>query len=381
MLLNLAMKYNFIEKKLGPDFAREKIKEIKTLINHSISFSLSGMPGVGGSIFLRYLSLQVFANFIYIDTYSLSEINRLGYYKLLLKELGNNKDLESEQECLELCRSQLQLLTKTNKRVVLILNRFDQLKPIFSNQFFADLLSFINVDREKIVLIITANKPYFEILPTGISADKVNIFSKAVYLPPFEALDYPKLLTISGFSKLHSREFNIKALELASGHYQLLQLLLKSERLELPFIDQFIKYQLQEIYNYLSFEQKKQIKKVAQDKIVGEVDSYLLDVGIIKKNTSSYRLFSPLFQEFVIGTTSNKFSVKEAKLFKLFKDNLNKVVTTDDIFKIVWGGEENSATDWGLSSLLYRLRKHPLVSGQGYFIESYKKLGYRMVKE
>lgn len=375
------MNSQFIESKLETPFVEDQIQPIEKIIQGSSSFTLSGMPGVGGSIFLRYLSLQTFAHFVYIDTYQLANITRLGYYQLLLQELGTTKIPNTEQTVLELCRKQLANLVKTNQRVVLILNRFDHLKNYFSNQLFGDLMSLHNVNTEKIVFIFTGNKPYIEILPNNITADKRNLFSKTVYLKPYTKPDLKQLLSISNNATIHSQDFINQALDLCGGHYQLLQLFLKSERLEPPFIDHFVKYQLKEIYDYLNYHQKKQLKKIVLGKNTESIDPYLLGVGLIKETNGQHELFTPIFAEFIRHNTSSKMSAKELKLFRLLKSHLGKLVTSEQIFAEVWSNDPDSASDWALSSLLYRLRKHPSVTSQNLIIENYKKQGYIMFKD
>ena len=52
-LLLRSNQYNFLEAKLGPDFAQDKLKEFKALIDSTLSFVVISMPGVGVSYFLN----------------------------------------------------------------------------------------------------------------------------------------------------------------------------------------------------------------------------------------------------------------------------------------------------------------------------------------
>src|SRR5260221_120339 len=183
------MKYHFREAQFSPDFRHEDVAKIKELIDHSITFSVAGMPGMGVTVFLRFLACQNFAHFIYVDAYALSEITKLELYQLLHNELGGTKKLKTEFEAIETCRSLLKELVKNDSRVVIILNRFDQLKKLFDNQLFSDLISLRNVKTDKIVLIFTGNKPYIELLPENIRGDMVNLFSKTLYLKPYSEAD------------------------------------------------------------------------------------------------------------------------------------------------------------------------------------------------
>lgn len=371
----------FIESKLDKDFSKGLVLKIKQLIKQSASFTLSGMPGVGGSFFLRYLALQDFAYFVYVDTYQLAEINKLNYYKLLLHELGGVNSTDSEQEIIEKCRERLGELVKTKKRVVIILNRFDQLKQYFNNQLFADLMSLRNIDLEKIVFIFTSNIPYPQILPENITADKINLLATTVHIKPFAISDLKKLIKILRLTSIwHSKEFIEKAIFLSGGHVQLLQLLLKSERLDPPFVDQYVKYQLRELFNYLNYNQKKQVKKIALGKLEFEVDPYLINVGMVVKNGNNFQLFTPLLKDYINSLSQDRMSEKELKLFKLLKNQLGKTVLKEEIFQKVWENNPEEASDWALTSLIYRLRKHPTLKSQNYTIESHKKLGYLLIK-
>ena len=81
------MKLNPIEKfkefELGRDFAQDKLKDFKKMIETSQSFTAMSMPGVGASYFLKYLCGQNFAFFIHIDLYLLPTLILHEFYILL----------------------------------------------------------------------------------------------------------------------------------------------------------------------------------------------------------------------------------------------------------------------------------------------------------
>ncbi len=374
------MNYQFREKQFGPKFRAEDVAKIKDLIDHSITFSFAAMPGLGVTIFMRYLACQDFAQFIYVDTYALTNLSKYEFYKLLYHELGGIKSVKTEQQAIEQCKVKLGELVKKDKKVVIIFNRFDQLKKLFSNQYFAELISLRNVKPEKIVLIFTATKPYIEILPDDISGDRVNLFSKTFYLKPYSLVDLKKLLLISAQTSVHTPSFIKKAIQLCGGHFQLLQLFLKSERLDPPFIDRYVRFQLKELYEYLNYHQRKQIEQIALGKVVTHIDPYLFEVGMVKKTGETDQLFTPLFTDYVKANLPVKLPIKEKALFNLLKKKINLVVTKDEIFEHIWQGNPDSASDWALNALIYRLKKNPGFISSGFIIENHKKLGYSMIK-
>ena len=141
-------------------------------------------------------------------------------------------------------------------------------------------------------------------------------------------------------------------------------------------LDQFVKLQMKGLIDYLDYTQRKQIQKVAlrqaQGKPISEIDDYLLGVGMINDN----RLFSPLLAEYVRQNISVKLPPKEAKLFRLLRNSMGKIVDKEEIFNALWPDGEGS--NWALDALVYRLRKHPFIQNQGYIIESHKKVGYTL---
>lgn len=375
------MKYNFKEKKLGSEFCKEIIAAIKKLVDASVSFTVVGMPGLGISIFLRYVAAQPFAYFVHVDVYELSKLTRFELVKLLLKELGAYSNSKNYEQLLKACQKGLEDLVKTHKRVIIIFNRFDQLHNEFDISFFNNLRTLRDVDREKIVMIFAANKPLYMFAPQAIDKGNLNMYSKTLYLPPYSPQDLRRLLILNAPELTKDKASLEKALKLAGGHYQLLQLLLKSERLENPLLDYFIKAQLKILYDYLSYNQRKIVQAIALQKRVHTiVDEYLVDVGLIIKHTNTYRLFTPLLAEFVKSNIPLRLPVKEAWLFRLFKKNLGKVVTKDEIYEAVWPEDPVEASEWALNALVYRLRRNPTFAQQGYIIENHKKVGYVMIK-
>ena len=101
---------------------------------------------------------------------------------------------------------------------------------------------------------------------------------------------------------------------------------------------------------------------------------------MVQKIGSEYRLFTPLLSEYIKTNMPVKLPVKENKLFKLLRANMGKTVSKDEIFAEVWPSDSDSATDWALDALIYRLRKHPFMQANNFVIESQKKVGYTLIQ-
>lgn len=366
--MSLKSKYNFKEAGLGRDFAKDKLADFKKLINSGQSFVVVSMPGVGVSYFLRYLTMQSFALFFHIDLYSLPTLSQHEFYKLLLTELGG-KDVKTTLK---------QLSEKESKQIVLIFSRFDQLRKEFDNQFLSNIQSLTTSAPGKIVLIFTSIKPLPEISTEVLSGGNLNFYSENLYFTPYDKEDLKKLITIEPPRSTPKDDLE-RLIDFSGGHYQLLQILRRSQKQQNLLLDQFVKLQMKGLIDYLDYAQRKQLQRIALGKKVQEVDEYLEGVGMVKKKNSQFELFTPLLSEYLRLNLPVKLPVKEAKLFKLLRQKMGSVVSKDEIFSEVWG-ENAEVTDWALDALIYRLRKHPFIQAHGYIIESHKKVGYMLVQ-
>lgn len=368
------MAVNFKEKNLGQDFCKDYIKKVGGLIRASTSFTVVGMPGMGISIFLRYLATTNLAYFVHVDINELPSLTKNELFKLLFKELGGQTFGILDDQYLELCKKQIEQIITGQQKLVVIFNRFDKLKSQFDPSFFDNLRALRDIDKEKIVMIFSANRPLVEQYPQMFTGGNLNMFSQSYYLKPFSKEDLKKLIDLnSPFAKSDPQKLET-AIKLCGGHYQLLQLLLKSDYLESdPLLDPVIKLQLKELSEYLKFEERKSLQKFSVGKRVGINNQFLLDLGFI----NGTQFFSPLLLRYLKSTLNLKLPPRETKLFKLLKSRLGKTITKDEIFNVVWKDDEDKATDWALDALIYRLRRNLKT---GYVIENQKKVGYYLVK-
>jgi len=392
MILN--QKYNFPEAKLGPNFAQDKLKEFKQLIDVGLSFVVLSMPGVGVSFFLKYLAMQKFAFFIHVDLYLLPILSQHEFYKLLLTEVGGNPKSKPDNQLLQETKEILRKLSEKREKIVIIFSRFDQLKAKFDSNFLSNIQSLTTVSPDKIALIFTSIKPLHEIAPGALSGGNLNFYSENLYFKPYSKDDLTRLLKIEPARPGLAKPALEKLLNLSGGHNQLLHILLSSQKQQSLLLDQFVKLQMKGFVDYLNYHQRKQVQKIALGKQIDEVDDYLLGVGIVRQSTSevkkmrlhlggaTYELFTTLLSEYIKTNLPVKLPVKESKLFKLLRQNMGRTVSKDEIFNVVWdpASAGEGATDWALDALIYRLRKHPFIQANGYIIESQKKVGYTLIQ-
>jgi DNA-directed RNA polymerase subunit F len=356
----------------------KNVKEIKEIIDASTTTSVIGIPGVGISIFLKHLAAQPFGYSIYIDIFGLPGLTSKEFFKELLTKLGGESDTQNESEIVAECRLLLKRLTEKNEKVIIYFGGFDQLKKSFNQEFFHQLRSLRNINQKKVIFIFGICRRIDSLVSENLIDTDLNMLSSIYYLKPYTDEDIRYILSIYG-PKTSNEELQ-KALALSGGHFQFLQLLLRSERLHDPLNDPFIKLSLRNIYQHLTYQQKKVLKKIALQKSANVEDDYLINVGLVKRVGDTYEIFSPLFEQFLNKQTSWKLPAKEARLFKILKQNAGKTVPKDKIFNHVWENDAEKASDWALDALIYRLRRHPAFIAKNYIIENHKKQGYSLLK-
>lgn len=229
-------------------------------------------------------------------------------------------------------------------------------------------------------MIFSSNKTLFEIAKKAIDRGNINMYSQTYFLKPYSRKDLLRLLNLNNPGLKASQSNLDRALSLSGGHYQLFQLLLKSREANLLF-DKSIAWQLKELYDYLTHNQKIQVRKIAFGKKITKPEKFLSDVGVIIKNKEYYRFFTPLFSEFIRAISPLKLPLKEKRLFELLMGKVGQAVSKEEIFEVVWKEKPCEASEWSLTSLIYRLKKHPWFIQKNYSIENRKKIGYTLIKE
>jgi len=348
---------------LPPNFRQKDIQKIRELVEQSTSFTVIGMPGMGISTFLKFLISHDFAYFVHVDLYELPKLDKASLFKLLAQSLGvTPKNIKQK----------LFILSQKYARVVIVFNRFDQLKDEFDESLFSNLRSLTEIDKEKIVMIFSSNKPLYKWNPNAFERTNLDLFAKNFFLKPYSS-DELKIL-------LNKKDLLDKYLKLSGGHFQLLQLLCKSERRSSYLSDYFINLQVRRIYEEcLDHKQKQIVQKIALGKKLKNIDKYLTDIGIVNKSQKNYSLFSPLLSDYIKSVTVTSLTQTENKLLKLLENQKGEIVSKENIFEALWP-EVDKQSDWALNALIYRLRKNQAFKNIGYTIQNIKKQGYRLIE-
>lgn len=366
------------EQKLSHNFSYDLITKVDTAIQNNRSINLISSQGIGTSLLFKYLITHRDYQFVYVDCDHFAEESVEEFQRHLLKALDIEDSPNEKQTFLRLLDKRIEELILGERRIVIIFAHFDLLKKYFNKELF-DLIKYIRSKQShKFSFIFNTYIPMVEILQDKLLGINTNLIGQPIYIKPYGEDDLKELAESLLF--LDTKDSWIqKAMKLSGGSYYLLTLLSRTERFESPLLDPFIKMYFKRIMEGLSYKRRKMVEQVGQGKDGVEVDEYLLGLGLIEKTDTGYKLFTPLFTEYIKQNTSLKLSAGEKRLFQLLKQKIGKVVSKDELFVYVWG-EDNDASDWALNSMIYRIRNNPVFREQGYEIESFKRVGYRLIK-
>lgn len=358
------------------EFAQELVNVCRHLIECSSSLSLLSMPGVGVSFFIRRLANEDIGRVIFMNSYELYQMNMTEVYRLLATGLGIE---QRGRVVAEDVIKKLEEICRTEERVVIVFNRFDHLKKLYSHTFFDLLRRIRDVDRNKVVMIFASTRPVYE-LAMPYLADSYSLFTKLVYLPPYSHRDMEYLAGLDQSYRLVDAEVRVEAERLSGGHHALWQTLLRCQNLDNPIGDPMVRALMERIVSGVGVSHKRMLKRMMRN-VEGSEDEVVVGLGLLRREKNEWVPFTPLLTDFLRQDQPKTLPVKEKRLLTLLKRNLNEVVNKEEIVEFVWRGELPGVSDWALNALVYRLRRHPGFSDLGYEIQSIKKQGYRLVGE
>jgi hypothetical protein len=374
------MRYDFSEKLFRDNFCIGVMHQLLPVIDSGSSCTLVGIPYVGITPFFRYLAGKTFEYFIYIDVHALSAPTKEDLLFALYKELDGTNIKSSYNEILEACKKQLLTLVQQKGKVIILINQIDYLRASFNEGLFINLRALLEVQKNKIIFIISATKPLYEYQEINLYERNLGFASKIIYFPPHNQSDL-KEKTLTYPISLRPSKKDLECLYLFSGgHATLFHILLKTNYFNDPLKDSLIVSHLQSIYENYSSPQRFQLRKIAEGKRVSDLDPFLLKIGLVRETPTGYELFTPLLRDYILSLSPTRFTKKEKKLFSLFKKYKNKIISKDTLIETVWEDKASEVTDYALTSLIKRLRKHHLLKKNNYFILNERGEGYKLVK-
>ena len=91
-------------------------------------------------------------------------------------------------------------------------------------------------------------------------------------------------------------------------------------------------------------------------------------------------MFTLLLEQHLQTKRSQVLPPKEKALLGILQKNAPDFVSKDVLIEQLWNNSRDGGSEWALTALLYRLRKHPSFIASGNTIVTYKKRGYALVE-
>lgn len=398
---------------LYPDTTRfEEIEKILNFIKEGNSCQLIGLPGVGKSNIMGFLSYNrairqkhlgenqkwfhfVLLNFSEIRKRPLSDAYKFIFLGLIESlDERKNKDHEKVNAIFKESSSlndELILFQGLKKAidylciekeltVVFLMDRFEEYAAMTDTSFFANLRTLRNRAKYRFSAVFSLSRPLENIIEPSVFSDfNEFITGHEVYLRLRDeaGLNFriSYLEKVSG--KKIDEEIKNKILNLTGGHGKLTRLCLENVlangNTEPSFLleQKNIKAALFEIWSFLTPSEQKNIKNKTQNEFFEEIEL-----------TKNNRLLIPLFESYIEslpkdsmekiiynkdrneifkGETqiTDSLSSSEFKLLRFLIENEDRICEKEEIINAVWKDSktQEGVTDQALDQIVYRLRR------------------------
>lgn len=394
------------------DSRSDEIEKLLNFIKEGNSAQLIGLPGVGKSNVLEFLSFNrnvrikhlgenqkwfhfVLLNFTEIRGKSLADAWKFIFLGLI--ESLHERKVEEYEKVNSIFRESANLndelvLFQGLKRaidylsiekeltVVLLMDRFEEYAQMTDSSFFANLRTLRNRAKYRFSVMFSLSRPIENIIDEAIISDFHEFLSgHEVYLKIKDEVGLE--FRISYLEKVSGQkiplEIKEKVINLTGGHGKLTRLCLESYLSEGNSSEEFfleqknIKGALFEISNFITPAELKDIKTKTPNDFLekigllknGKITILLFELFIqdLKNETNEKITLDNTKKEILKGEASitDSLSSSEFKLLRFLIENAGRVVEKEEIINAVWSDSKTQAgvTDQALDQIVYRLRR------------------------
>ncbi len=427
---------------LYPSNTREhEIKKVMEIVKKGGSCQVIGLPGAGKSNVMRLIPFnrnvrehhlgkdEPLFHFIYMDvseirgrnlydvikfiiisiSYSLGERRLTAEQTVINDFLKEALDFKDELILFQALKKSLDFLTmEKGLNVVFFFDRFENYIPDIDARFFLNLNVLRSRLRHNFAVVFAVGRPIEDTVEPNLYEDFYEFAGNNIFLPLKDATGlafrFPYLEKITG--KQASEEVKNEIEALTAGHGKLTRVcfeaVLAEDLKDTDKLEEFlladiqVKGALLEIWNYLTPEEKKDLKTGAKNDFLEKVN--LLADG---------KIAIPLFATFIKAqpqeeantelkydsetneikkgeeNISEKLTPLEFKLLRFIMTHEGKICEKDEIIQAVWldTKTQDGVTDQALDQIIYRLRKKiENDPNNPHFIHTIKGRGYKFTK-
>jgi hypothetical protein len=430
------MKASVLEASYPITFQQKEAEKLGEYLRQRQSVNLIGMKRVGISNFLRfflhhediiptYISKKEQHLFIPVDLNDLVEQEIYPFWTLTLKrivDVSAQSDLAPEVKekinelflksiqfqdlfiVIDNIRHALVLIGESGMYPTIFFLRFDRLKDKFNSSFFDNLQGLRDATNENLTYVFTSYRSLMSIFP-GARAN-LSVFSQTMFAKP--ASDSDMRVVYDAYRQRYKLALQQPVeqafFEAIGGYMQYLQLGLihlnevqrkklqsKEDIMHTLLSDERIMLQSEELWESLFLEEQKVLSQVVKKQSLSDEDrekgKYLWETGFLFEERGGLRVFSPLFEAFILQLEEEEtkkkktahLTKKEHLLFTLLKEQMGEIVERENIVEVVWPeSQEFGVSDWAIDRLVARVRLKLRDQDTRYEIQTIRTRGYKL---
>ncbi len=430
------MTSSIVETQYPINYREKEAKELGESLKHRQSVNIVGIKRIGISNFLRFFMyndkiIEAYIGdgrkhfFIPVDLIDLVELEIYPFWTLTLKRIVDEvdkSDLPSETKSkigslflnsiqsqdlfliIDCIRQALTLLVSQGYLPTIFFNRFDRISSVYTPSFFDNLQGLRDAANQELAYVFTSYRSLDTIFP--LSRTSLSVFAHVMYMGLASLKDMEVIYGL--FVDRHGIHLpgNIKdeLFRIVNGNVQYLQLALiiltekgiesvKNEKdlFDLLIQDERITLQSEELLESLTKDEKKTLGDILGKQNIApsekEKNIYLWETGFISEKNSSYKIFSPLFENYLrshvqIDEKNDQtihLTKKEHLLFSLLQSHIGNICEREEIIERVWPEyQELGISDWAIDRLVARVRVKLKQQGSPYEIVTVRTRGYKL---
>lgn len=424
---------------------KREIQLFIPFLEQGLSSQLVGLPGSGKSNIFRLLAYnrearfenfgkyEKFLHFVYIDcseikgrplfditkfiilslSFSLGERGLIEESKKVNGLLKEGLEIQDEMILFQSLKKSLDYLSIEKKLTIhLLFDRFDNILPQITSQFFTNLKILRNHAKYRFGSIFSLTRPLEDIADPLLFADLHDVIvGNIIYVTLCDpvGIDFRIAYIEKATRKTIAQEKKDEIVKLTGGHAQLTKLsceALVSEEAIPEDLEDFlfkratIQGTLQSMWSTLLPSEQIALKNSVEFSDAAERFPYLTLSGLLTRDGIAIPLFEKYIKTVPIESTekithneerneillgenevSDKLSPSEFKLLLYLIQNKERLCTKDEIIQAVWGDQKSQegVTDQALDQIFYRLRKKiEQDPANPHYIHTIKGKGYKL---
>lgn len=399
------------ESQFPPDFRKDDIKRLLSLVLSGKFCQLISLPGGGKATLLKILArnknIRTFhlgekeksVRFVYLNLLELDNLDQPSIDEFLLHSL--KPDAKHSSDPFILSKQLTDTVNKLTAQVTLILlfDHFDEIQNKLTRSFFQRLRTVKSNARYKFDCVFATRRDLRQLVDPEIRREFYDFFAaNTVYMNLYDekAVNFLFTQIEEALGKLSLNQKNA-IVSLTSGHAKLTRVCAETVLHGIPIEKEIlltkplVRAALFELWLFLTAEEQHVLTQIVKKNPAPQSESTenLISFGLIKQfnnstiKQSSFSFTIPLFEQFVRTNAntlhrekisyrkdtkeikkgeeiiSDLLSQQENRLLRFLIENQGRIVERDEIISTVWPHAQiaEAISDEAIDQMVFRLRK------------------------